>query len=120
MRDNNLVLSFKFVLVCWIAAAGFVSAQQVDGFDRDVARSIPQTMTVDAVDFQSRQVVLDGDIYQLLSGDDERPQPLSNSAHGDNLDLAALRPGMQVIVQTDGSDPSDENTPIILGIWKGD
>ena len=83
------------------------SVEQME--QRDMALSIASAMVVESIDRDAMRVRLNGQWYELLSaGLEER---------SDGLEIDDLKPGMSVFVQTDGSEASSDNQPLILAIW---
>ncbi len=79
---------------------------------RDMARSIPAVAVIEAVDAEAMRVRINGQWYRMVSNG-------SQYARADNqaLSVQDLLPGMEVMMQTDGTEPSRGNEPLILSIW---
>lgn len=84
--------------------------------ETDLATGIPQLMVVQSIDSEAGTVTLDGNVYRLAVK--SRPGPAAISPNGRALSLSDLEPGMEVLVSTDGTEPSRSNTPALLGLWK--
>jgi len=78
----------------------------------DMALSIPQQVVIDSIDLRSMTLVAGGQRFSL-AGDE------SNEMSADSLsDLRDLRAGMEVFIQTDGTEPNQDHQPVILRIWR--
>ena len=104
--------SVAIALTAIVALAMPLAAQ----VDIDSATGIPQVMVVDSVDSEAGTVTLNGDVYQVSDG--TRPSRGALSPNGRALKLSDLEPGMEVLVSTDGTMPSDSHQPRLKGIWE--
>ena len=84
--------------------------------DTDSASGIPQVMVVDDINSEGGTVTLNGDVYRVSI--EKRPSQGALSPNGRALKLSDLEPGMEVLVSTDGTMPSDSHQPRLNGIWK--
>ena len=84
--------------------------------ETDIATGIPQLAVVESVDSEAGTVTLNGSVYQVSLA--SRPGPAAMSPNGRSLKLSDLEPGMEILVSTDGTQPSRSNRPQILGMWK--
>jgi hypothetical protein len=78
--------------------------------NRDMALSIPSVAVIEAIDEREQRVRIDGYWYRLR---------LDTSARStqDSLSLDDLRPGQEVVFQTDGTAADRDNEPLIFRIW---
>ncbi|MCA1779975.1 MAG: hypothetical protein LC637_11505 [Xanthomonadaceae bacterium] len=107
----------KFWLVALLLSlcvAGSALAQS-DGAAFDTAIGLPQPMVVDRVDHQAGLVVLNGRSYRVSAS---KASIAALQTSGRWLTLNDLRPGMEVLVSTDATQPTAKHTPDILGMWR--
>jgi len=117
IRELSLTTLFV-VLMFWTVHA---SGQQAAEPGRDVPMSVPELMTVQSIDLSTGELVLDGQRYvAALDWSGDREQTMMSSQPGEELQVALedLRPGMQVLVETDGTEASRNHRPLILSIWR--
>lgn len=100
------------LLVTLAGAAPSVWAQP----ETDIATGIPQLVVVEVIDADAGIVTLDGNVYRVTAQD--LRAPTSISPNGRSLNLSDLEPGMEILVSTDGTEPSRSNRPQVLGMWK--
>lgn len=80
----------------------------------DMTQSLPQQGTVNAVYPADSEIRIDGVTYRLITQDDSAVTADSKSG---GLSIRDLRPGMTVMIETDGTEPSSRHKPYILRIW---
>ena len=111
---SNGILHVVAVIVMVVSACTILPVEAQP--ETDLATSIPQLMVVESVDSEAGTVTLDGNVYRLALK--SRPGPAAISPYGRSLSLSDLEPGMEILVSTDGTEPSRSNTPNLLGLWK--
>lgn len=92
-----------------------VSAQ--DGPAFDLLAGPPELVVIERVDPESGLIVIAGQAYALFDGDTSL-FALPSEATQRSLDRGQLRAGMEVMVVTDGTEPSRDHRPSILAIWR--
>jgi hypothetical protein len=75
---------------------------------------IPQAMWVGTVDEENGLVELDGQLYRITQA---KPMGLIEDP-GPRLNLSDLKPGMQVMVATDGTMAAPGHAPMVFGLWQ--
>ena len=83
--------------------------------DTDVAVAVPQQMLLERVDIKERTIYLDGDAYFVPRMQASKRRS-ADSQERSRVDLNSIKPGMTVIVETDGTAPSEKNKPNIVKI----
>ncbi len=110
----------------WIIAVAFgllvdiVLAQESLAVDRqleqalgvDIAPSFPQQVSIEGVNLNAMTIRIDGFTYRLP------PQGASTISDRLGVSLRDLRPGSEVFIQTDGTEPSADHQPYIIRMWK--
>lgn len=84
--------------------------------ETDVATGVPQFAVVDNIDREAGTVTLNGNVYKVEVA--SRPGPEAISPNGRSLKFSDLEPGMEILISTDGTQPSRSNMPRLLGMWK--
>ncbi|MEN1726912.1 MAG: hypothetical protein AAGJ52_00605 [Pseudomonadota bacterium] len=80
----------------------------------DMALSIPSKVVIEAIDIDNNAVRIDRQWYRLLDIDSRN---LSRSQALGPIEIGDLRAGMEVFIQTDGTEASRSHRPLILDIW---
>lgn len=75
----------------------------------DIAFSEPSRLLVQSVDTENRRIQLAGQWYRFPE------QRVSSSQEALTMDDLEL--GMEIFVQTDGTEPSSDHEPLILDFW---
>lgn len=112
----GLVGGAFFILVASESLAQINSTDEATSLEPDVLPVIvPFEMEVTGLDLDAGVIYLNGDGYSLevLKGTNNRAESSRNRM---NLDLKLLRIGERVIVETDGTAPSDTRLPFITSI----
>ena len=110
---NNIRWCPAAIALAAIAALAMPLSAQLD---IDSATGIPQLMVVDSVDSEAGTVTLNGNVYRVSI--QKRQAQAALSPNGRALELSDLKPGMEVVVSTDGTMPSESHQPRLKGIWK--
>lgn len=117
MNVKQRKLPVLVALLGMLAVHTAAFSQSSEGLDGDVgfdqAMGLPQVMVVEAIDTKAGIVVLDGQRYRM----GQESKPLMIDAPGTVLTLEQLSVGMQVVVSTDGTEPSASHTPFVRGLW---
>ena len=107
------------VLIAFLAlglnATGLAVAQ--DGPAFDLLAAPPEQVVIERVDLESGLIVIGGQAYSLYDGDTSM-FALPPEAGQRSLNPRLLRAGMEVMVVTDGTEPSRDHRPSILAIWR--
>ena len=75
----------------------------------DIAFSEPSKLLVQSVDTENRRIQLAGQWYRF-------PEQRASSSQA-ALTMDDLELGMEIFVQTDGTEPSSDHEPLILDFW---
>ena len=105
----------QFLAVIALAAVAALAMPLSAQVDTDEATGVARVMVVDNVNAEAGTVTLNGDIYRISN--EKRPSQSALSPNGRALKLSDLEPGMEVLVLTDGTMPSDSHQPRLKGIW---
>lgn len=111
--SSNTRQLVSVILLVTLAAFSLSAWAQLE---TDVATGIPQLAMVENVDREAGTVTLNGDVYRVELA--SRPGPAAISPNGRSLKLSDLEPGMEILISTDGTEPSQSNMPQVLGMWK--
>ncbi|AKS40636.1 hypothetical protein [Wenzhouxiangella marina] len=118
---NVLACLRAMVVALTLTGSSLGLAQDSSAIDRDLALSLPQPMTVDSINVRTGEIVLDGRRYQYAEGSTgARLAGMTEESDDDGLRLSQLRPGMQVMIQTDGTEPSADHRPLVIRIWRAE
>jgi hypothetical protein len=104
-------------LTAMIAVAGLLTPLSAQN-DVDMAITPLQIMVVDGFDAEAGTVTLDGNTYRVSL--DKRPASAMAAPNKRALRLSDLKPGMEIVISTDGSEPTRTHQPMIIGIWEPD
>jgi hypothetical protein len=111
---------FRMTMAATIVALALSSAafgQSSEGMNSaggfDQAMGLPQVMIVESIDLKAGILVLNGQRYRVSS----ESKPLMIDAPGTTLSIEQLSVGMEVMVSTDGTEPSSSHTPVVRGLW---
>lgn len=95
-----------------LASAPYAIAQQ----DMDMSMSLPQKMTVDAVNPAAGTVRLNGREFRLV--DDPKRVEGMNEQFGTPLALSQIRSGMEVIAVTESGGSGGNTAGIVFALWR--
>jgi hypothetical protein len=116
MENSMDTAFFRNVLLAMFILFSVGQALGQSSDDRDFATGIAMTMMVDRVEAGSGTVILDGKAY-VVSGQSNALRAAESPSGTRALSLRELRPGMEVVVMTDGTVPEGNHKPQIRGIW---
>jgi len=111
------VAAAGLLLACSVGAQQSLS-QRAAELGVDALPTFPQEVVIEAVDRVAGEVRIDGQRYRYAASqpDSLRP-PRGDGGGSDSLPLDALKSGMTVMIETDGTEPSERHRPLILKIW---
>lgn len=107
-------LSAAIAIVAVAALVTPLSAQD----DFDIAFTPLQILVVESIDTENGTVTLDGNVYRVSM--ENLPTTSMAPTNGRALRLSDLEQGMEVVISTDGSEPTRTHQPTIIGIWEPD
>lgn len=115
---KRIMLIAKTMLTITMLMAGAVSMTHAqESLAMDLALSLPKQVVIERVDAAAGTIVIDGQSYTLSNGNSSLfglPPEASQRA----LNPRLLRTGMEVMIVTDGIEPTRDYQPLILAIWR--
>jgi hypothetical protein len=112
-----VVVAAGLLLACGVGAQQSMP-QRAAELGVDALPSFPQEVVIEAVDRVAGEVRIGGQRYRYAASDPgSLRSPRGDGGGSDSLQLDELKSGMTVMIQTDGTEPSERNRPLILRVW---